>query len=173
MDNNLYTQIKTDTGIKNFDSIEISYNTDNYEAIGIKEFDAKINQNFITFYDVENNITKKIELNDEFKKWIYFSLDKRKMDFKNIDKANNKFFISVISYKKQKAETIYSNAFNNPNNDLELFMILIYTYLSMNRDKAIIVEKKQHFKTLDSLNNFIDKNNFGIKRVPPPLIHPK
>jgi hypothetical protein len=59
LDSNLYTQIKTDDVAKNFDSIEISYNSDNYESLGIKEFDAKINQNSVTFYDVENNITKK------------------------------------------------------------------------------------------------------------------
>lgn len=165
LENNLFTQLKTDTRIKNFDSIEISYNTDSYEAIGIKEFDAKINQNSVTFFDVENNITKKIELDDEFKKWINFSLDKRKMDLKNIDKTNNKFFISLISYKDQKVETIYSNAFNDSNDDLHLFMTLLYTYLSMNRDKAVIVGKKLNLTSSDSLNNFIDKNSFGIRRV--------
>jgi hypothetical protein len=168
LDSNLYTQIKTDDVAKNFDSIEISYNSDNYESLGVKEFDAKINQNSVTFYDVENNITKKIELDDDFKKWINVSLDKRKMDLKNIDKTSNKFFISLISYKNQKSETIYSNAFNNSNDDLHMFMTLLYTYLSMNRDKAIVVDNKQNFRSSDSLNTFIDKNNFGIRRVPPP-----
>jgi hypothetical protein len=168
LDSNLYTQIKTDDVAKNFDSIEISYNSDNYESLGIKEFDAKINQNSVTFYDVENNITKKIELDDDFKKWINVSLDKRKMDLKNIDKTSNKFFISLISYKNQKSETIYSNAFNNSNDDLHMFITLLYTYLSMHRDKAIVVDNKQNFRSSDFLNTFIDKNNFGIRRVPPP-----
>lgn len=168
LDNNLYTQVNTDASSKNFDSIEISYNSDNYESLGVKEFDAKINQNSITFYDVENNVTKKIELDDDFRKWINVSLDKRKMDLKNIDKTSNKFFISLIRYKNQKSETIYSNAFNDSSDDLHLFMTLLYTYLSMNRDKAVVVDRKQNFTSLDSLNTFIDKNNFGIRRVPPP-----
>jgi hypothetical protein len=107
-------------------------------------------------------------LDDDFKKWINVSLDKRKMDLKNIDKTSNKFFISLISYKNQKSETIYSNAFNNSNDDLHMFITLLYTYLSMHRDKAIVVDNKQNFRSSDSLNTFIDKNNFGIRRVPPP-----
>lgn len=173
LDNNAYTHIRTDAVLKSFDSIEISYNTDNYESLGIKEFDAKINQNSVIFYDVENNITKKIELDDDFKKWINFSLDRRKMDWKNIDKASSIFFLSVIKYKNRKSEIIYSNAFNESNDDLHLFMTIVYTCLSMNREKAVVINKKQNFTSLDSLNNFIDKNNFGIKRVPTPLVSSK
>lgn len=165
LDNKTYTWIKTDDWIKSFDSIEVSYNTDNYEHNGIKEFDAKIFRNSIIFYDVENNTTKKIELDKEFKKWFNFSLEERKMDTKNIDKTNN-FIICLIKYKNKDTKIIYANAFNDKN-DLRLFMALLVTYLSKNREKGTTIEK-MNFKSLDSLENYIDKTNVGLKRVPLP-----
>ncbi|WP_374462984.1 hypothetical protein [Chryseobacterium sp.] len=169
LDNNKYTKLNTNNVSKNFDSIEISYNTDNYESLGIKEFDAKIYQSSIVFYDVENNVTKEVKLDYDFKKWLNFSLNKRKMDLKNIDK-NNKFIVCAIIYNGKQAKTIYTNALNGNNNDLSLFMTILHTYLSINKNQGIEVSKKNIFKSQDSLNVFIDKNNIGIKRVPlPPL----
>lgn len=163
--NHKYQKISINDNIDGFDSLEVSYNTDNYEHKGIKEFDAKIFHNSIIFYDVEKNTTKKIELDKEFKKWFDFSLQERKMDTKNIDKANN-FIICLIEYKNKDTKIIYSNAFNNKN-DLRLFMTLLVTYLSKNRDNGTTIEKI-NFKSLDSLESYIDKTNVGLKRVPLP-----
>lgn len=163
--NQKYKKLSINENISNFDSLEVSYNTDNYEHKGIKEFDAKIFHNSIIFYDVENNITKKIELNKEFKKWFNFSLQERKMDTKNIDKTNN-FIICLINYKNKDTKIIYANAFNDKN-DLRLFMTLLVTYLSKNREKGTTIEK-MNFKSLDSLENYIDKTKAGLKRVPLP-----
>lgn len=164
--NQIYKKLSINDNIADFDSLEVSYNTDNYEHKGIKEFDAKIYHNSIIFYDVENNITKKIELDKEFKKWFHFSLQERKMDIKNIDKTNN-FIICLIEYKNKDSKIIYANAFNDKN-DLRLFMTLLITYLSKNRDKGTAIEK-MNFKSLDSLENYIDKNKVGLNRVPLPL----
>lgn len=168
LNNEKYNPIKIDNQLKSFDSVKVSYNTDNYESVGIKEFDAKINQDSITFYDVENNVTKKIAIDKDFKKWFNISLDRRKMDIKNLDKRNH-YMVGVIIYKDKKVNTIYSNAFNDPNNNLKLFMSILITYISINRDKAAEVKKTDGFTSLDSLNTFIDKNNIGMKRVPLPL----
>ncbi len=164
--NNLkYKKLIINEDIPVFDSLEVSYNTDNYEHKGIKEFDAKIFQNSIIFYDVENNITKKIELDKEFKKWFNFSLQERRMDKKNIGKTNN-FIICLIEHKNKNTKIIYANAFNDKN-DLRLFMTLLVTYLSKNREKGVRIES-MNFKSLDSLENYIDKSNVGLKRVPLP-----
>lgn len=163
--NQKYKKLSVNENIKDFDSLEISYNTYNYEHKGIKEFDAKIFNDSIIFYDVENNDTKKIELDTEFKKWFNYSLQGRKMDKKNIDNTNN-FIICLIEYKNKETKIIYANAFNDKN-DLQLFMTLLVTYLSKNRQKGIKSEKI-NFKSFDFLEKYVDKNNIGLKRVPLP-----
>lgn len=165
LNNEKYKKLLINDNIPDFDSLEVSYNTDNYEHKGIKEFDAKIFSSSIIFYDVENNTIKKIVLDKEFKKWFNFSLQERKMDAKNINKTNN-FIICLIEYKNKDTKIIYANAFNDKN-DLRLFMTLLVTYLSKNREKGTTIEK-MNFKSLDSLENYIDKTNVGLKRVPLP-----
>lgn len=74
LENDTYTKLNTNLSEKKFDSVEISYNTDNYESVGIKEFDAKIYPNAVVFYDVEKNTTKKIKLDRDFENWISSAL---------------------------------------------------------------------------------------------------
>ncbi|MBK1896065.1 hypothetical protein [Chryseobacterium paridis] len=163
-----YKRIATDHLDKNFDSIEVSYNTDSYESVGVKEFDAKIYPNFIIFSDVERNVSKKVEIDKDFEKWISFSLMNSSSIKNIINKNNNKFITCVIVYNKNKVYTFYNNDFNNVKNDMNLFMTLIYTYININRESGKILYNKTLYKSLDSLNQFIDKNKIGIKRVPLP-----
>lgn len=167
LENDNYTKLSMDLSEKKFDSIEISYNTDNYESLGIKEFDAKIYPSSIVFYDVEKNTIKKIKLDKDFENWISFALNNNDTK-KNINKQNNRFIACIIIYNKNKSKTIFNNVFNDVKNDSNLFMTLISTYLTLNREKGEVINNKTTFRSLDSLDQFIDKNNVGMKRVPLP-----
>lgn len=166
--NDIYTKFNTNLSENKFDSIEISYNTDNYESVGIKEFDAKIYPNAVVFYDVEKNTTKKIKLDRDFENWISSALNMDNDSWKNVNKQNNRFIACIIIYNKDKSKIIFNNIFNNVKDSSNLFMTLLSTYLTLNRREGEVVTKKTTFRSLDSLNHFIDKNNIGIKRIPLP-----
>lgn len=166
--NDDFKKIASDHLYKKFDSIDVSYNTDNYESVGVKEFDAKIYPSFIVFSDVEKNVSKKVEVDRDFENWISFALQNSNFATNMINKNNNKFITCVIVYDKNKIHTFYNNDFIDAKNDLNLFMTLLHTYININREKGKIVHNKISFKSLDSLNQFIDENNVGVKRVPLP-----
>ncbi len=168
LENDTYTKLNTNLSEKKFDSVEISYNTDNYESVGIKEFDAKIYPNAVVFYDVEKNTTKKIKLDRDFENWISSALSMDNDTRKNINKQNNRFIACIIIYNKNNSKIIFNNVFNNVKDGSNLFMTLLSTYLTLNRREGEVVTKKTTFRSLDSLNHFIDKNNIGIKRIPLP-----
>lgn len=159
--NNKYEKIKTDNNYK-FDSIEVSFNTKNYEIKGIKEFDAKIYSDKILFYDVENNRTHQAFLNDEFKEWLSYSSQKIKTQ---VDNENSNYITCIIINKNNQTKTIYNNSINDINT--RLFMIVLSNFLSNNRSESL-KKSKVFFRSEDSLNAFVIKNNIGILRVPMP-----